>query len=117
MQKICLTDGNIILYATINDTVAAKDFLDRLPCNFSGCDSGIDYCCTAAKGRYDPTETQIGWKNGDLCLCDGWFAILYGGEEMSERFGNVMVIGELEEQSLVDVRDLPQRVTLHVTTI
>ena len=105
------------LYAHLNDTEAARDFEKRLPCTFSGSGSGIDYCRTAAKGRYDPTETQIGWKNSDLCLCDGWFAILYGGEERSERLGSIMAIGELEEQSLIDVRDLPQRVTLHVATV
>ena len=62
LEKKCLTDGGVTLYAHLNDTEAARDFEKRLPCTFSGSDSGIDYCCTAAKGRYGPTETQIGWK-------------------------------------------------------
>lgn len=114
MKRIYLTDGNVILYADLNDTVAAHDFAKRLPCGFSGIDSGMDYCCSAANGVYDPLETQTGWKNGDLCLCRGWFAILYGGEESSGEFRNMMVIGHLDDSSLERIRSLPNKVNFFV---
>lgn len=114
MRRICITDGNVLLYATLNDTVAANDFARRLPCRFSATNSGIDYCCPAASGVYDPLETQTGWKNGDLCLCDGWFAILYGGEERSFACYSMMIIGHLEERSLEQIRLLPDKVSFHV---
>jgi hypothetical protein len=114
VKKICITDGNVILYAYLNETTAAKDFEKRLPCNFSGTDSGIDYCCGAARGIYDPLETQTGWKNGDLSLGGGWFAILYGGEEQSESYKDMMIIGHLDKESQKQVCKLPKHVNLYV---
>jgi len=114
MRKICITDGNILLYARLNGSVAAKDFAKRLPCSFSGADSGIDYCCPAANGIYDPLETQIGWKNGDISLGGGWFAILYGGEDQSEEYRDMMIIGHLEEESLNQIQNLPEKVKFYV---
>lgn len=113
-NRICITDGNVILYANLNGTVAANDFKKRLPCNFSGTDSGIDYCCNAANGIYDPLETQSGWKNGDICLGGGWFALLYGGEEQSKDYHQMMIIGHLEDESIKEIHKLPSKVTLHV---
>ena len=117
MKKICITDGGVTLYADLNDTEAARDFEKRLPCTFSGSDSGIDYCCSAAKGKYDPLETQVGWKNGDISLGGGWFAILYGGEEQSAASKNMMIIGHLEEESLKQVKKLPKQVNLYVEAV
>ena len=65
MKNVIITDGIVRIRATLNDTLAARDFEKRLPFTCSGYDSGIDYCCSAANGLYDPLETQIGWKNGD----------------------------------------------------
>lgn len=115
MTRISITDGRTVLYAKLNDTVAAGDFVKRLPCTFSGTDSGIDYCCPAANGIYDPGELQTGWKNGDLSLGGGWFAILYGGEEESASYTDMMIIGHLEEDSMAKVKELPKHVTLKVT--
>jgi hypothetical protein len=114
MNRISITDGTTVLYAQLNETVAAKDFIKRLPCRFSGFDSGIDYCCSAANGIYDPLEQQAGWKNGDISLGGGWFAILYGGEEESASYRDMMIIGHLEEASLQKVKQMPARVNLTV---
>jgi hypothetical protein len=114
LKKICITDGNVILYADLNDTVAANDFAKRLPCNFSGADSGIDYCCKAANGVYDPLETQTGWTNGDISLGGGWLAILYGGEEQSGSYRNMMIIGHLDETSLEQIHHLPDKVNFYI---
>ncbi len=114
MKRICITDGNIILYAELNDTIAANDFANRLPCNFNGSDSGIDYRCMAASGIYDPLETQTGWKNGDISLFGGWFSILYGGENQSKESRNMMVIGKIDEKSMEQICNLPKKVNFYV---
>ncbi|MGI6204245.1 MAG: cyclophilin-like fold protein [Anaerovoracaceae bacterium] len=116
MSRISITDGTTVLYAELNETLAAKDFIKRLPCRFSGFDSGIDYCCTAANGIYDPLELQTGWKNGDISLGGGWFAILYGGEEESDSYRNMMIIGHLDDDSLEKVKQMPAKVNLKVET-
>ncbi|MGN0255514.1 MAG: cyclophilin-like fold protein [Chordicoccus sp.] len=115
MQNITITDGNTTLRAVLNDTMAARDFVKRLPFTVSGYDSGIDYCCSAASGLYDPMETQTGWKNGDISLGGGWFALLYGGQEQSSDYRDMMIIGHIRDEDLGLVKKLPQRVTLKVS--
>ena len=112
MERITIKEEStgITLFAALNDTVAAKDLAKRLPCTFSGSDSGIDFCCTASSGNYDPAETQTGWKNGDISLGGGWFAVLYGGEEQSAAYTDMMIVGHLEQDSLSKVPLLPKRV-------
>ena len=114
MQNITITDGTTTLRAVLNDTMAAKDFTKRLPFTVSGYDSGMDYCCSAASGLYDPMETQTGWKNGDISLGGGWFALLYGGEEQSSDYRDMMIIGHIRDEDLGLVKKIPQRVTLKV---
>ena len=117
MKEIQITDGTTVVHAVLNDTVAAQDFEKHLPCIFIGSDSGIDYCCPAPNGLYDPLEIQRGWKNGDISLGDGWFALLYGGEEQSDEYGNMMIIGHIHDEDLPLVRQMPPRVTLKVETV
>lgn len=115
MKKILISDGNVLARAVLNDTVAAKDFEKRLPFRCSGYDSGVDYCCTAASGVYDPTETQTGWKNGDISLGGGWFALLYGGEEQSNSYANMMIIGHIDDEDLSIVKEMPSKVNLIIS--
>ena len=115
MKEIRITDGTTTLRAVLNDTVAARDFEKRLPFTVSGYDSGIDYCCNAASGLFDPTETQAGWKNGDISLGGGWFALLYGGEEQSRDYKNMMIIRHIMEDDLPLVSQMPERVSLTVS--
>ncbi len=114
MRSVVITDGTVKLRALLNDTLAARDFEKRLPFTCSGYDSGIDYCCSAASGIYDPLEMQTGWKNGDISLGGGWFALLYGGEETSEEYRNMMIIGHILEDDLEMVKEMPERVTLTI---
>lgn len=109
-QNITITDGATTLRATLNDTVAAKDFAKRLPLTLSG----IDYCCNAATGLSDPLEAQTGWKNGDISLGGGYFALLYGGEEESSAYKNLMIIGHIQEEDLAKAKKLPGRTTLKI---
>ncbi len=114
MKKIKITEGNTVIPAVLNDTAAAKDFETRLPFTVLGTDSGIDYCCVAQEGKSKPEERQRGWKNGDINLSNGWFAILYGGEEESMAYEDLMIIGHIEEADLPLVHKLPDRVTFTV---
>ena len=117
MKEIQITDGTTVIHAVLNGTVAAQDFEKRLPCTFSGSDSGMDYCCPAANGLYDPLETRRGWKKRDISLCDGWVALLYDGEEQSDEYGDMMIIGHIHDEDLPLVRQMPPRVTLKVETV
>lgn len=115
MKEIKITDGKTVLRAVLNDTVAARDFEKRLPFTVSGYDSGIDYCCTAASGIYDPMETQRGWKNGDISLGGGWFALLYSGQEQSSEYRNMMIIGHIYDEDLELIKEMPGKVNLTVS--
>lgn len=114
MKKINIIAGDIIIPATLNDTAAARDFETRLPFTVTGNDSGIDYCCVAKEGKSDPGERQTGWKNGDINLADGWFALLYGGEEQSQAYKNMMIIGHIDDENLSLVKSLPSNVKFTV---
>ncbi len=114
MQNVIISDGSIRLRAVLNDTVAARDFAKRLPFSCNGSDSGIDYCCSAASGLFDPGELQCGWKNGDISLGGGWFALLYGGEEESGIYKNMMIIGHILKDDLPLMANMPSRVSLTV---
>lgn len=113
MKRIRITAGEHRIPAMLNDTKAAGDFAKRLPFQVTCHDSGIDYCGTAARGRFDPSEITCGWTNGDIMLSDGWFALLYDGQEKSEDFGQLMIIGHFDD--LDTVRNLPKTVHFTVT--
>lgn len=114
VKGITISDGSTVLRATLNDTVAAKDFEKRLPMVCSGYDSGMDYCCNVANGLFDPLELQTGWKNGDLSLGGGWFAILYGGEEQSAAYRDMMIIGHVDSEDLPKIDGMSKNVNLTI---
>ena len=113
MTRIRITDGKCSISAMLNDTKAAREFGRRLPFQVTCHDSGIYYCGSAARGRFDPSETAAGWNNGDIMLSGGWFALLYGGQERSKDYGQTMIIGHFDD--LDTVRNLPETVHLTVT--
>lgn len=114
MRKIKILANGTEIPAMLNDTVAAKDFEGRLPFKVRGSDSGIDYCCVASEGACDEDERQAGWKNGDISLSGGWFALLYDGEEQSSAYEDMMIIGHIDEENLQQVRSLPRSVEFAV---
>ncbi|MDD3219625.1 MAG: cyclophilin-like fold protein [Lachnospiraceae bacterium] len=114
MTNIKITSGDIVIPAVLNDTVAANDFVGRLPFKVTGNDSGIDYCCVAKEGKSNPIERQNGWKNGDINLAGGWFALLYGGEEESETYTDMMIIGHIQKEHLATLKKLPNTATFLV---
>lgn len=111
---ILLKTNGTVITAVLNDTVAAQDFKKRLPFTVSGHRSAVDYCCMAASGIFDPAETQSGWKNGDISLAGGWFAVLFDGEEISSDYRGMMIIAHIEEENLKLVRGLPDSVRFTV---
>lgn len=111
---ILLLAENVQIPATLNDTVAAEDFKSRLPFIVSGHRSPLDYCCVAQAGKYDEQQTQSGWKNGDISLAGGWFAVLFDGEEISHIYHDMMIIAHIDAKHLPLVKDLPDEVTFVV---
>jgi hypothetical protein len=108
--NIVLKANDIEIPATLNDTIAAQEFKKRLPFKVSGYRSQADYCCTAACGHFDPTQTQSGWKNGDISLAGGWFAVFFDGEEASEKYHGLMIIAHIDDENLHLVKELPDNV-------
>jgi hypothetical protein len=84
--------------------------MNRLPLTVIGHDSGVDYCCELKEGVFDEAEKQPGWKNGDISVADGWFAILYAGEQDSEQHC-VMVVAHLDQEQNALLRALPAEAT------
>lgn len=70
-ERILLKADGKEIPAVLNDTVAARDFKKRLPFTVSGYKSDVDFCCIAASGIFDPSETQFDWENGDISLAGG----------------------------------------------
>lgn len=106
-EKILLKAQTIRISAILNGTVAARDFAERLPLTVSGTRSLDAYCFPAAIGCFDPEETQIGWKNGDISLSGGWLRIFFDDEETSGHSAGVMVIGRISYH--LDKRAPPSR--------
>lgn len=115
MKPIKITDSVTMIRAYLNDTLAARDFQKRLPFCCCGYDSGMDYCCTVASGLYDPGETKVGWKNGDISLGGGWFTLIYGGEEESNCYRNMMIIGHILEEDIHLIKKFPGKVCLQIS--
>lgn len=113
-EQILLKANGTVIPAALNDTVAAQDFKKRLPFTVSGHRSAVDYCCRLASGIFDPAETQSGWKNGDISLAGGWFAVLFDGEENSSDYRGMMVIVHINEENLELVKSLPASVRFTV---
>ena len=111
---ILLKANGTVIPATLNDTVAALDFKKRLPFTVSGHRSAVDYCCTAASGIFDPSEIHSGWKNGDISLAGGWFAVLFDGEENSSDYRGMMIIAHIDRKNLDLVKNLPATVRFTV---
>lgn len=115
MEKKILLKAQITrISAILNGTVAARDFAQRLPLTVSGTRS-LDACCfPAAIGCFDPEETQIGWKSGDIALSGGWLKIFFDGEETSGHSAGVMVIGHISKEDLALIKGLLHHTRLRI---
>ncbi|KUM78416.1 cyclophilin-like fold protein [Streptomyces curacoi] len=109
-----LTVGSTVIPATLNTTLTAQRFKDKLPFTISLQRYTDDYCGTATPLDTDEAEQQAGWKNGDIGYFGGWFTILFDGQEHSHTHTEVMIIGRVDEGHLDTVRWLDSSITVTV---
>jgi|GEM_PF-524118 len=114
MERILLRSEKLCVPAILNDTVAARDFKRRLPITVSGTRSANNYSFPAAIGCFDPEETRIGWKNGDISISRGWIRVFFDGEEKSGDAEGVMVIARIDEKDLELIKKLPNSARLRI---
>lgn len=97
-------DKNIFRW--VKQDAAERSFIN-IEQNFLRKYNETNYCCVAKEGKSDRAERQNGWKNEDINLAGGWFALLYGGEEESEVYTDWMIIGHIEKEHLATLKKLP----------
>ena len=114
VPHLVIRSGNVTVKAKMSDSFSARDFMNRLPMTVSGVDSGVDYCCELEDGVIDEAELQDGWENGDINAYDGWFAILYGGEEQSASYRQ-MIIAHLDETDNKLIQTLPKEAVFELS--
>lgn len=114
MNKIIITDGNIILFAKLNNSLSSSDFKKHLPCTLSGLKRDGRYCFPVAKGRYDPMDYSTQLKKGFLTLEQGFFSIC-----MKDNLSRVprIVIGQLESESLPQLVNLPDMMNVYICSV
>ena len=113
-NRILLKFQNMSIPAILNDTVAARDFTRRLPLTVSGTRSADNYRFPAAIGCFDPEETQIGWRNGDISIAGGWLRVFFDGEETSGDSAGIMVIAQIRQMDLSRIKKLPNHTRLTI---
>lgn len=114
VARLVIRSGDLTLKAPLNQTQAARDLMNRLPLTVIGHDSGVDYCCELKEGAFDEGEKQQGWQNGDISVADGWFALLYAGEQESKRH-RVMVVAHLDEVQNAQLSSLSDETTFELS--
>ena len=107
-EKIILKAGEETITADLTDTVAAHDFLKRLPLTACCSRGNCSYFCSVAIGRFDPEEKQCGWRNGDISVAGGFMDIFFSGEEESKDEAGIMVVAHIDEEALSVIEQLPE---------
>ena len=111
MSKIIITDGNVILFADLNNSLSASDFEKHLPCSLSGLKEDSHYHFSIAKGRYDPMDYSTQIKKGTLLLEHGFLSICMKDTLSSSPR---IVIGQLEPESLPQLVNLPDAMNVYI---
>ena len=114
---ITLTVGDVVIPATLNTTLTARRFKDKLPFTASLERYTDDYCGTAPPLQTDAAELQAGWQNGDISYADGWFAVLFDGQERSRSHTGMMIIGRVDDGYLESVRKLDSSIAVTVDLV
>ena len=95
--KIEMHFGDKIIYGTLNESTAAKEFIKRLPCTISASRAEFDICGTMKKPLpWIKDELVTGWHNGDISFDGTYFAILFGHEEESASYGLYANLGVID---------------------
>jgi len=101
---ITLTIGDIVIPATLNNTTTAQDLMTKLPYTISLNRYATDYCAVMSERlAYDEKDVQNGWLNGDISYEKEtpYFVLFFGGEENSQQSGNQVIIGKVNDLSLL----------------
>lgn len=106
-KNILIEIETITIKVILNDTIAAQDFISRLPLTLEMSKSDIDYSCNYPSGDYTVNEMKRGWENGDIIWGGGFLSIMYRAEKDSLGY-NLMVIGSIEKDDLQILRNLPK---------
>ncbi|MHA6884493.1 cyclophilin-like fold protein [Ralstonia pseudosolanacearum] len=111
---ITLTVGGTVVPATLNNTLTARRFREKLPFTMTLQRYEVDYCASTAPLETDAAEQQSGWTNGDIGYFGGWFTLLFDGQETSRDTSGVMIIGRIADKHLDAVRGLVHSIKVTV---
>ena len=116
--KVILKVGQKEFKAKFNNSTTAKDVLSKLPYTVNLDQYEFDYCgIIPAPLAFDEADKHNGWTNGDICLADNYFTILYAGEEQSASHTGLIKIGEIEDkEKLSEIAALGNSIQLTVTS-
>lgn len=111
---IVISAGRLSIPATLNGTLTAREFIQRLPMIIDAQRGEFDYCGEGDALGVEKTETQAGWRNGDIGYSRGWFALFVDGQEQSKSYASEMIIGHIDEAYLEATRNLGSSVRLQI---
>lgn len=97
--KVTLTVGDVVIPATLNDSITAQDLISRLPYTVSLRRYSHDYCGVMSEPlEYREEDVHYGWLNGDIDFARNadYFTILFEDEENSEVHGHQINIGKVD---------------------
>lgn len=100
VTKINLRFGATVVAAELNDTDTARSFAEKLPTTIHVGGTGIDFCGQMPfELPYEKSQVGRGWSNGDVNYnpSGGWFALLFDGEEDSDRYGDQVNMGRVTD--------------------
>ena len=115
--EVILKVGEKKFKAKFNNSTTAKDVLSKLPYTVNLDQYEFDYCgIIPAPLAFDEADKHNGWTNGDICLADNYFTILYAGEEQSASHTGLIKIGEVEDKNqLSEIKNLGSNIRLTVS--
>ena len=116
--EVILKVGEKKFKAKFNNSTTAKDVLSKLPYTVNLDQYEFDYCgIIPAPLAFDEADKHNGWTNGDICLADNYFTILYAGEEQSASHTGLIKIGEVEDKNqLSEIKNLGSNIRLTVSS-
>ena len=116
--EVILKVGEKEFKANFNNSTTAQDVLSKLPYTVNLDQYEFDYCgIIPAPLAFDEADKHNGWTNGDICLADNYFTILYAGEEQSASHTGLIKIGEVEDkEKLSEIAALGNSIQLTVTS-
>jgi hypothetical protein len=117
ITHIVISAEGISIPATLNGTLTAREFIQRLPMTIDTQRGEFDFCGKAEPLGAEKSETQAGWRNGDIGYSRGWFALFVDGQEQSKSYTSEMIIGHIDDGYLEAVRNLGHSVRFEIERV